>query len=307
MQPAVWKPGLTEKSERLLDRFRAYLSLERGLSANTVEAYLADAARCLKALPPGLRPDEITQADLSDLMADLTDLGIAPRTRTRIVSGLKCFFGFLLLEGDIRKDPTLRLSAPRPGVRLPEVLTVEQIDALSDAADLSTPEGRRNRAIVETLYGCGLRVSELCGLELSRMNLDGGYLMVTGKGSKDRMVPMSEVSVNLITDYLAHDRPAPKPGHEDTVFLNRRGARLSRVMVFYIVRDLARSAGIGVEISPHTLRHSFATHLLEGGANLRAIQQMLGHESIATTEVYLHVDTSRLREQILRYHPRNNR
>jgi integrase/recombinase XerD len=211
------------------------------------------------------------------------------------------------MERIVETDPTLLLESPRIGRHLPDVLSVDEIDRMISAIDLSTPEGNRNRAIIETMYGCGLRVSELCNLELNNIDLDNLFIVVNGKGSKQRMVPMSEVSAQLIKDYVANERAdvPVKSGEEGIVFLNRRGRRLSRVMIFYIIRDLAALAGITKEVSPHTLRHSFATHLLEGGANLRAIQQMLGHESIATTEIYLHIDNTRLREEIMLHHPRN--
>ena len=245
---------------------------------------------------------------LQQFVAELHDLGIAPRSQARIISGMKSLYRFLHLEGIIDIDPTLKIDTPRIGRRLPDVLSVEDINAMVEAVDLERPEGPRNRAIIETLYGCGLRVSELCNLEIARVDFDDGILAVTGKGSKERIVPMSDESMRWIDEYRPWRATLPvKRGEEPYLFLNRRGHRLSRVMVFYIVRELAALAGVQKSISPHTLRHSFATHLLEGGANLRAIQQMLGHESIATTEIYLHIDNTRLREEILMYHPRNRK
>ncbi len=292
-------------ASNILGRYQAYLKLERGVAGNTVAAYMADATRFVEWLPEGRSVTDTTYDTLADFVGDLYDLGIAPRSRARIVSGLRSFFGFLTTEGGIAEDPTLRLEMPRTGRALPDVLSIDEIDAMTAAVDVSTAEGRRNRAIIETLYGCGLRVSELCSLTMQGLHLDDAYLIVHGKGSKDRLVPMSPIACDLIREYIRFDRPMAAPGNEDIVFLNRRGRMLTRVMIFYIVRDLAAAAGIVKAVSPHTLRHSFATHLLEGGANLRAIQQMLGHESIATTEVYLHVDTTRLRDEILQYHPRN--
>lgn len=289
----------------MLDRYEAYLALERGMSSNTVAAYRSDVAHFWAAMPSDMSPGSVTIDDLSAYMADLHDLGISPRSRARTVSALRNFFGWLTLEGDIAVDPSLRLDGPSVGRHLPDVLTVDEIDAMVDAIDMSAPEGRRNRAIIETVYGCGLRVSELCGLPLAAVNFDEAFMIVRGKGSKDRLVPMSPDAVHYIRQYVRHDRPVPKPGNEDVVFLNRRGAALSRVMIFYIIKDLATRAGLTKTVSPHTLRHSFATHLLEGGANLRAIQQMLGHASIATTEVYLHIDSTHLRDEILRSHPCN--
>ena len=224
------------------------------------------------------------------------------------MSGIKSFYKYLVIEGVNERNPAELIEAPRPGRHLPEVLSVDEIDRMIDAIDLYSPTGRRNRAIIETLYGSGLRVTELCTLERRRVFLDEGYVIVAGKGSKERMVPMSPQAIEQIDLYLeerAQRGETAKPGEEDYLFLNVRGAHLTRVMVFYIVRQLAEAAGIKKTISPHTLRHSFATHLLEGGANLRAIQAMLGHESISTTEIYLHLDNTRLREEILSHHPRN--
>lgn len=290
-------------------RYAAWLLLERGMSANTRMAYTSDALRLDTWLRErGLTLETATLDRLLDFIADLHDLGIGPRSQARIISGIKSLYRFMKLERIIPENPTLLIDAPRIGKHLPEVLTVAEVDAMLAAIDPSRPHAQRNRAIIEVLFSCGLRVSELVSLEISRMNLDEGYLTVTGKGSKQRMVPMSAPAMDWLQAYLA-DRdahgPNPKRGEEDYTFLNRRGAHLTRTMVFYIVRDLAEAAGIRKTISPHTLRHSFATHLLEGGANLRAIQQMLGHESIATTEIYLHIDTTRLREEILTHHPRN--
>ena len=297
---------ITASHLKLLDRFSAYLSLERGVAENTVMAYTADATKFLDTLGDNYPLTSVDRQMMSEFIGDLVDLGIAPGSRSRIISGLKSFFKFLKLENEIEHDPTVLLETPRLGRALPDVLSVEEIDRLIGSIDLSVPDGRRNRAILETIYGSGLRVSELCTLELSRLRLDEGFLIVTGKGSKERVVPMSDISVKLIREYLAEDRPAPKRGEEDYVFLNRRGSHLTRQMIFIVIKNHASLAGIDKTVSPHTLRHSFATHLLEGGANLRVIQQMLGHESIGTTEIYLHVSNTRLRDQILRYHPRNH-
>lgn len=297
---------MTEKDKtRLLNRYTAYLQLERGMSGHTVTAYTSDVAKFLTALDDKYPTiNNVTTNTIGEFIGDLNDLGICARSRARILSGLKSFFGFLTLERDIAIDPTLPLETPRITRHLPDVLSIDEIDAMIGAIDLSTPDGRRNRAIVETMYSCGLRVSEVCGLKLNWLHLDDTFMLVFGKGSKERLVPMSPTAVEYIRDYLRDDRPAAKPGSEDIVFLNRFGNALSRVMIFKIIRRLAEMAGIEKGVSPHTLRHSFATHLLEGGANLRTIQMLLGHESIATTEIYLHVDSSHLRDEILLHHPR---
>lgn len=288
--------------------YAAFLMLERGLSDNTRMAYMADLERFAQWLGPETDPLEATVEHIQAFLHDIHDLGIAPRSQARIISGLKSFYKYLNYE-DLRSDnPMMLIDAPSLGRHLPEVLTIPEVEALISCADTSDSLGLRNRAMMELLYGSGLRVSELCALERRRVRLDDLYLTVVGKGSKERMVPVSEHAAEQLRMYLAdreRNGPDPAPGEEDYLFLNRRGRHLTRVMVFYIVRDLAEAAGIRKTISPHTLRHSFATHLLEGGANLRAIQQMLGHESIATTEIYLHLDSTRLREEILLHHPRN--
>ncbi|MDE6463509.1 MAG: tyrosine recombinase XerD [Muribaculaceae bacterium] len=295
----------------LIRRYTSYLMLERGLAGNTRMAYAADV-RHLEAwlADSGLTLDAVTPEQLAAFVADMHELGIAERTQARMISGIRSFYRYLALEGIVAADPSELLERPGVGRHLPEVLSVGEIEDMCACIDLASPQGLRNRAIIETLYGSGLRVSELCTLERRLLNFDEGYLTVTGKGSKQRMVPVSEPCMQWVADYLTERDtcgPDPKRGEEGYVFLNRRGAHLTRVMVFYIVRDLAEAAGVRKTISPHTLRHSFATHLLEGGANLRAIQQMLGHESIATTEIYLHLDRTRLRDEILAHHPRNIR
>lgn len=295
-------------NERLRAEYGAYLMLERGAGPNTRAAYLADVDKLLGWLATeGVGPGEAGLDILSGFMASLYDIGITARSRARILSGVRSFFKFMRAQGYIDTDPTALLESPAIGKHLPEVLTVDEIDRMIDAIDMTKSEASRNRAIIETLYGCGLRVSELVNLEIARLHLDRGYISVSGKGSKERLVPVSQVAIDCIKEYVDGQRSMLdiKPGNDHYLFLNRRGARLTRVMIFYIVRQLAEAAGIVKEISPHTLRHSFATHLLEGGANLRAIQQMLGHESIATTEIYLHLDTSVLRQEILDHHPRN--
>lgn len=291
---------------KLLDSYDAYLLLERGMSDNTRAAYRSDVEKLVCYLDDGATTlGDVTLDTLHNFAADLHDLGISPRSQARIVSGVKSFFKFLKNQQFIEHNPARMLENPQVGLHLPEVLTVAEIDAMLDAIDLATPEGQRNRAIVETLYSCGLRVSELVNLEIGKVFVDEGYVIVTGKGSKERVVPISESALREISAWMDHRADIDiKPGEEQMLFVSRRGKRLTRVMIFYIIKRLAELAGIKKEISPHTLRHSFATHLLEGGANLRAIQQMLGHESIATTELYLHLDRSHLREEILQHHPR---
>lgn len=295
--------------KRLRDRYAAYMLLERGLSDNTSVAYLSDIDRLNEFIEAhNLRINSVTTDDLSAFVAELCDVGVAPRSVARIVSGIKSFFKYLKMEREIEVNPALLLGVPHIGRKLPEVLSVDEIDRIISFIDTSTPLGRRNRAIIETLYSCGLRVSELCDLTIDRINFDEGIILVEGKGSKERLVPMSDVAISRILNYIHDDRSLlrPKVGEENIVFLNQRGHRLTRQMIFMILRGLVKDAGIERTISPHTLRHSFATHLLEGGANLRAIQQMLGHESIATTEIYLHIDRHSLRREILAHHPRNH-
>lgn len=279
--------------------------LERSLSGNTAAAYCRDVAHLEEFMLEAAKDvTMIEEADLHLFLTTLHDLGISPRSQARVIAGIRAFFKFLRLENFIINDPSELLESPQLARELPDVLSVEEIDAMIAAIPPHKDESLRNEAIIETLYGSGLRVSELVDLRISRVNLDECLTIVYGKGSKQRMVPLSPRSVELITRYLPQRSELDiKPKGEDVLFLNRRGAPLSRVMVFYIIRDLARLAGIQKTVSPHTLRHSFATHLLEGGANLRAIQEMLGHESIATTELYLHLDRSHLRRELLSHHP----
>ena len=281
--------------------------MEKGLSVNTEQGYLDDVGKLLDYLHGEKVLTDVTEDDLHNFVCCLQDIGMASRSQARIVSGIKTFFKFLKSDGVIKKSPAVMIATPRCGRTLPTVLTVEEIDRMIDVIDMSKPEGRRNRAIIETLYGCGLRVSELVDLQISRVYAEEGYIVVVGKGDKQRLVPISKVALEEIAKYMEEMRSnlTVKRGSEDVLFLNRRGGKLTRVMIFYIIKDLCERAGINKTISPHTLRHSFATHLLEGGANLRAIQQMLGHESITTTEIYVHIDRNMLREEILRFHPRN--
>ncbi len=295
--------------DELLLNFSVYLSIERGLSPNTVQAYKEDVMKLYYFLCGEKSIVDVVEDDLHSFLCGLQDVGISPRSQARMISGLKSFFKYLKKEKYIKKNPIELIDAPQIGRKLPSVLTVEEIDRMVAAIDMSKAEGQRNHAIIETLYGCGLRVSELVSLKMSQVFADEGYIVVLGKGDKQRLVPISPVALEEITIYIRETRGKMdvKRGCEDILFLNRRGGALTRVMIFYIIKELCELAGIKKTVSPHTLRHSFATHLLEGGANLRAIQQMLGHESITTTEIYVHIDRSMLREEILRHHPRNKR
>ena len=282
--------------------------MEKGMSANTAAAYSDDVDKLVRYLADaGVGIERVTTDELERFICTLQDIGIQPRSQARIISGIKSFYKFLRLEGYMENDPTELLLTPSIGRHLPEVLTIAEIDRMIDAIDMSKSEGQRNRAIIETLYGCGLRVSELVGLKLSQLFLEERYVIIQGKGNKQRLVPISPATIEQINLYLEQTRnhQTAKRGSEDILFLNRHGAMLTRQMIFHIIKQLCELAGIRKNISPHTLRHSFATHLLEGGANLRAIQQMLGHESITTTEIYVHIDRSRLRDEILTHHPRN--
>ena len=293
----------------MLKRYRQYLLLEKSLSPNTLEAYIDDALKLLDYMDEcSVDITQVTLEDLHGFAAAMGDIGIAPRSQARIISGIKSLFRFLNLDGYCENDPSELLEAPKIGRHLPDVLSVEEIDSIIGQIDLSTQEGQRNRAMIETMYSCGLRVSELCSIKMEDLFLDEGFIRVTGKGSKQRLVPISSRAIHEIRLYL-NDRChiEIKSGAEPFLFLSlRRGRPLSRIMVFDIVKDLTAKAGIRKTVSPHTFRHSFATHLLEGGANLRAIQCMLGHEKISTTEIYTHIDRSRLREEIVCHHPRNN-
>ena len=298
--------------EKLLLKFKQYLLLEKALSANTAEAYVRDVAKLLAhlaQLDQPIHPLDVHLDDLEHFLAALHDQHITPRSQARILSGIRSFYQYLVLDGYLDADPSLLLESPKIGMHLPEVLSVEEIDRLVEVIDMSKREGQRNRAIIETLYSCGLRVSEACALKLSDLYFAEGFIKVEGKGSKQRLVPISERAIAEIVAYLT-DRAdiAIKPGHEDYLFVSAHfRKRMSRITMFHIIKELAQQAGITKNISPHTLRHSFATHLLEGGANLRVIQSMLGHEDIGTTEIYTHIDANRLRSEIIEHHPRNRR
>jgi integrase/recombinase XerD len=295
--------------ESYIKSYRAHLKLEKSLSGNSIEAYVSDIGKLAGYLRDAGRevsPVKVTVNDLKDFIEYLAKLGISPRTQSRIISGLKSFFKFLLLEDEIRTSPAELLEAPRIGRKLPEFLSVEEIEKMIGLIDLSKPEGERNKAIMEVLYGCGLRVSELTSLKISDIFFREKFLKITGKGNKERLVPAGSKAIKQLQVYLTSVRPYNQieKGNEDVVFLNKQGRKLSRVMIFYIVKRLAGTAGIDKNISPHTLRHSFATHLVERGADLRAVQEMLGHASITTTEIYTHLDRDFLRQNILDHHPR---
>ena len=291
-------------------KYLSYLRFELNLSANTCQAYLFDLDKLLSYLETeGLRIDDLDYPRLQHFVSTLYDLGISPNSISRIISGVKSFGRYLLLEGYLDTDPTALLEVPRKGRYLPTVLSTEEVDRMIEACGQKRGvEGARNRAIIEVLFSCGLRVSELCQLRFSDVFLDEGYLRVLGKGSKQRLVPLSPSAIQELTTYLTHpDRPKAKRGQEDYIFLSRIGKAISRITVFVFIKEAAQAAGVKKTISPHTFRHSFATALLEGGANLQAIQLLLGHEAVGTTEIYTHIDRTRLREQIERYHPRNQR
>lgn len=295
------------KNGKIIIKYKQYLKLEKSLSENTVQAYMADLEKLHAYLTlEGLAFTNVTLDILEHFSAGLHDIGIHPRSQARILSGIRSFYHFLLLENYIEQDPSELLESPQIGKHIPEVLTVEEIDALIGAIDRSTREGQRNCAILETLYSCGLRVSELCNLKFSDLYLNEGFIKVEGKGSKQRLVPISQRAIQELNNYFTvRGEGLVKPEFEDYIFISRFGKNISRIMVFHIIKELAEQVGIKKTISPHTFRHSFATHLLEGGANLRAIQCMLGHESIGTTEIYTHIDRHRLRQEIIEHHPRN--
>lgn len=295
--------------ERYIKDFVSFLKIEKGLAENSIFAYQNDV-RKLQVFSEARNLDvkAIEYAHLQEFIAVLFDLGLHARSQARIISGIKQFFVFLLVEDEINDDPSELLELPKVGRKLPEVLTIEEIDALIQAIDRTKAESQRNRAILETLYSCGLRVSELVSLRFSDLYFEEGFIRVIGKGNKERLVPVSKSVEKEINRYKAdvRDHQTVQPGNENIVFLNRRGAKLTRVMIFTIIRQLAAAIGLKKTISPHTFRHSFATHLIEGGANLRAIQDMLGHESITTTEIYTHLDQRFIRDAIIRFHPRNS-
>jgi len=293
-----------------IEQFKHFLQLERSMSTHSVSAYLSDINKLVQYLDfdnKEISPLSVTSFELKKFLEYLSGMGIASRSQARIISGIKSFYRFLLFEDLIEQDPSTLLESPKPGRKLPDTLSVSEIDLLLTFIDHSTPEGTRNRAIIETLYSSGLRVSELLSLKIADIHTDIGFLQVLGKGNKERLAPIGKSALKYLDIYIKEVRShiPIRPGHDKVVFLNRRGTTLSRVSVYNIVKDLVASAGIKKSVSPHTFRHSFATHLLEGGADLRAVQQMLGHESITTTEIYTHLDRDYLRQVITEFHPRS--
>ena len=301
---------MAQKKQSIIEQYKQHLLFEKALSTNTLDAYIRDVEKLIAYLnKEGIDPLAVELSHLESFLAHLHDEKISARSQARILSGIRSFYRFLVLEDYITADPTLLLESPKIGMKLPEVLSLEEIDMLIEAIDLSKREGQRNRAIIETLYSCGLRVSEACNLKLSDLYLKEGFIKVEGKGSKQRLVPISERAIAEIMDYLVDRAEIDiKPGDEDYLFVSAHlRKRMSRITMFHIIKELAEQVGLKKTISPHTLRHSFATHLLEGGANLRVIQSMLGHEDIGTTEIYTHIDANRLRSEIIEHHPRNMR
>jgi integrase/recombinase XerD len=296
-----------KERDKLLKKYYQYLRLEKSLSANTLDAYMRDLSKLVDFLDAkGVELTEMKPDDLEEFLAGLYDIGITPRSMARILSGVRSFFGYLIYSDVIEADPCELVEGPKIGMKLPEVLTVDEIDRIIAAVDMSKNEGQRNRAMLETLYSCGLRVSELINLKISDLYFKEEFIRVTGKGDKQRLVPISPRAIREIELYMAERNEGRiKPGFEDYLFLARWGNSISRIQVFQLIKSLAEAAGVKKNISPHTFRHSFATHLLEGGANLIAIQNMLGHESITTTEIYTHMDSNRLRSEIIEHHPRN--
>jgi integrase/recombinase XerD len=288
--------------------YKAWLQLERSLSGNSIEAYLRDVDKFtsfLQATGSPKAPDAVVLNDLQQFLGWIAGMELNAATQSRILSGIRSFYKYCLIEQIVKVDPTTLLESPKLKRALPDVLSFDEIEAIIGCIDLSKPEGGRNKSILETMYSCGLRVSEVVNLRISCLYLDVGYIRVLGKGDKERLVPIGEAAIKYIRIYLQDIRVhvPPKPGSEDILYLNRRGSKLTRVMIFLLLKDLVRQAGITKRISPHTFRHSFATHLVEGGADLRAVQEMLGHESITTTEIYTHLDREYLRETLHRYHP----
>ncbi|MDD2595032.1 MAG: site-specific tyrosine recombinase XerD [Bacteroidales bacterium] len=295
--------------ETTLSDFKSYLKLERSLSANTISSYLSDCSKLFDYLGSidVTAPEDATTDNLSDFLSSLLERNISKRSQARIISSIKAFYRFLEIDGRITDSPCDKIDSPKIKPYLPTVLSVDEVLSILDSVDLSKPEGQRNRSILEVLYSCGLRVSELTNLKISDLFLAEQFIRVTGKGSKQRLVPIGDPAIKSIAMYLeVRNRNGVKKNYEDILFLNRRGSKLTREMIFHIVKQQAETAGITKEISPHTFRHSFATHLVENGADLRVVQQMLGHESILTTEIYTHIDSKKWQESILRFHPARN-
>ncbi len=294
--------------ETSIKGFKSYLQIERSLSDNSVQAYLRDVKKFANyAIPLDISELKVTRENISNFLSEINKESISARSQARIISGIKAFYKYLIIEDYLKVNPTELIESPRIGLKLPDTLSLIEIDNLIAAVDLSNKQGERNRAIIETLYSCGLRVSELTSLQLSNIHFKEGYLRVIGKGDKERLAPIGGRAIKYLTIYIneVRNHQSIKKGHEDFVFLNNRGAKLTRVMIFLIIQKLTEEIGLKKKISPHTFRHSFATHLIEGGADLRAVQEMLGHESITTTEIYTHLDKEYLRSNIIQFHPRS--
>jgi len=294
--------------ERSIKGFKSYLQIERSLSDNSVQAYIRDVKKFSSySIPKGILDIDVTRSNISNFLAQINKEHISARSQARIISGIKAFYKYLIMEGYLKINPADLIESPKIGLKLPDTLSLIEIDKLIGAVDLSSMQGERNRAILETLYSCGLRVSELVNLQLSNIYFKEGYLKVIGKGDKERLAPIGGRAIKYLTIYINEVRNHQniKKSNEDFVFLNNRGAKLTRVMIFLIIQKLTNKIGLNKKISPHTFRHSFATHLIEGGADLRAVQEMLGHESIATTEIYTHLDNEYLRSNIIQFHPRS--
>ena len=294
--------------ETSIKGFKSYLQIERSLSDNSVQAYIRDVKKFANyAIPIELSELKVTRIDISNFLAQINQEDISARSQARIISGIKAFYKYLIMEDYLKINPTELIESPKIGLKLPDTLSLFEIDNLIAAVDLSNKQGERNRAIVETLYSCGLRVSELVNLQLSNIHFKEGYLKVSGKGDKERLAPIGGRAIKYLNIYIneVRNHQKIKKGNEDFVFLNNRGAKLTRVMIFLIIQKLTEKIGLKKKISPHTFRHSFATHLIEGGADLRAVQEMLGHESITTTEIYTHLDNEYLRSNIIQFHPRS--
>jgi len=296
--------------QNYINGFKVFLKLEKSLSANSISAYVRDIEKFRQYLEINnieKSPEQISSAVLKNFIEWITELGLAATSQARMISGLKAFYKYLLIEGSISNNPTELLESPKTGRKLPDTLSIREIDKLIEAIDLSKPGGNRNKAMLETLYGCGLRVTELITLKISNLYFNDGFVKVLGKGDKERLVPFGEITKKHLKLYIENDRIQTKiaPGYSDIIFLNQRGKALSRVYVFMVIKELAEKINLKKNISPHTFRHSFATHLIEGGADLRAVQEMLGHESITTTEIYTHLDREYLRTAIMQFHPRS--
>ncbi|MBO7301493.1 MAG: site-specific tyrosine recombinase XerD [Bacteroidaceae bacterium] len=301
------KVGATKNAKSPLARYNMYLKLEKSLQHNTIDAYLGDIEKFAEFIDGEEFLTSATLEQMREYLATIADLGINPRSQARLLSSLRSFYNFLLLDGYIENNPAELLKSPKTSMHLPDVLTLQEIDDIINAIDLSKKEGQRNRAMIEVLYSCGLRVSELCEMRLSDLYIEEQFIRITGKGDKQRLVPISPRAIAELEAYFTdRNRISIKPGYEDYVFISERLKKsLSRIMVFHFIKELVKQVGIKKNVSPHTFRHSFATHLLEGGANLRVIQAMLGHESISTTEIYTHIDRTKLREEVIKHHPRN--